>query len=91
MNKRTILIPVNIGEDYPSQLRKRLDEYGIKNREICELIGMEETQFSRLFRAGASSGKPISPRLDTVAQIEQAILTLRAQKKRAASRKKAAG
>lgn len=80
---RTILIPVTIGEDYQSGLVRRLDEYGIKRREIADAIGVHETQFSRWLRADSQyTGKAISIGIDNVVKIETAIVKILARRKR---------
>lgn len=82
-----VAIPVTIGTDYVVDLRRRLELHGISNREICQLIGWQETAFSRLFRP-LENGKARTPGVDTAAMIEQAIHTILARRER--ERRKAA-
>jgi apolipoprotein N-acyltransferase len=87
---RSITISVKVGEDWPAELKARLEKYGIQQKEVAAEIGWDETQFSRLFRPGATSGKPQSPRLDTVVMIEAAIVKIRERSARKARKSKAA-
>lgn len=79
--RRRILIPIEIGEDYKDSLLRRLQEYGIKQREVAEEMGVHETQFSRwVARPSADTGRPMAIRIDNVIEIEKAILRIRARK-----------
>lgn len=83
MARRQILIPVTIGEDYQVHLLRRLQEYGIQQREICREIGIDETQFSRwVARPSAETGRAVAIRIDNVIKIETAILAIRARRPR---------
>lgn len=85
---RTILIPVPIGGDYQSGLVRRLEEYGIKRREIAEEIGVHETQLSRWLRHESQyTGKAISIGIDNVVKIETAIVKILDRRARAEKKK----
>lgn len=79
--KRQIEIPVTIGTDYVVELKRRLAELGLTNREICREIGWQETAFSRLFRP-LEDGSARKPSIDTAALIENAIKTIIARRQR---------
>jgi hypothetical protein len=84
---RRILIPIDIGEDYQAGLLRRLHEYGITQREVCEEMGIHETQFSRwVARPSADTGRPTAIRMDNVIKIEKAILAIRQRRKKASKK-----
>lgn len=79
--RKTIIIPVTVGEDYQKGLIRRLEEYGILRKEIAEEIGVDPTQFSRwLVRSSPDTGKPISIGIENVVKIEQAIIKIREER-----------
>lgn len=81
--RRTILIPVDVGEDYQTGLLRRLEEYGITQREVCQEMGIHETQFSRwVARPSPDTGKPYAIRIDNVVKIEEAIHNIRRRRER---------
>lgn len=81
--KRTILIPIEVDEDYQDSLLRRLEEYGITQREVAEEMGVHETQFSRwVARPSADTGRAMAIRIDNVIKIEKAILVIRARRAR---------
>jgi predicted transcriptional regulator len=74
-------VTVTIEEDYPSELRERLSEYGISLGALSRETGIDRAQLARLFNAG------VVPRIDTVQKIELAILAIRARNKGKRKRK----
>lgn len=83
MPRRRIVIPIEIGEDYQTGLLRRLEQYGITQREVAREMGIDETQFSRwVARPSADTGKPMAIRMDNVVKIEMAIIKIRERMKR---------
>ena len=79
--RKTILIPVTVGEDYQTGLIRRLDDYGILRKDLAAEIGVDPTQLSRwLRRESADTGKAISIGIDNVQKIEEAILRIRVKR-----------
>jgi hypothetical protein len=77
------LIPVTIGEDYQTGLLRRLEEYGIKHKEMAVEMGVHETQFSRwVARPSSDTGRPVSIGMENVIKIEKAILAIRQRRER---------
>jgi ribosome-binding protein aMBF1 (putative translation factor) len=83
--RKTILIPVNVGEHYQDGLIRRLDEEGILRKDLAAEIGVDPTQLSRwLVRPSPSTGRNISIGIDNVQKIEEALIRLRAKRAKAA-------
>jgi predicted transcriptional regulator len=81
--RKQILIPVNVGEDYQTGLRRRLKEYGITQREVAQEMGVDDTQFSRwVGRPSADTGRAVAIRIDNVISIETAIIAILARRDR---------
>lgn len=81
--RQMILIPVTIGEGYQAGLLRRLQEYGIKQREICREMQIEETQFSRwVARPSEVTGRAVAIGIENVTKIEMAILAIRNRRPR---------
>lgn len=69
-------IVINYSDNYLVELRERLTEYGITQRQLSEEAGIDETMVSRWF------AKNMMPRLESIVKIEQAIARLRRRQKR---------
>jgi predicted transcriptional regulator len=84
--KKTIIhIDIDVDEGYQDGLLKRLDQYGIKQYEVADEMGVTPSQFSRwVARPSEYTGNPMSIRLDNVVKIEKAVLAIRLRKERAA-------
>lgn len=73
---KPVVITITVGEEYPDELRQRLEKYGISIGELSREMGVEHRVLSRIFNAGTS------PTMRTVARIEETILKIRAQKEK---------
>ncbi len=68
-------VTITIEDDYPTELRVRLEELGISLGALARETGIDRSQLARLFNT------PVVPRIDTVQKIELAILAIRAERK----------
>lgn len=68
---KQITITLNVDENYLDDLKRRLEKYGVSQRQLAREAGYEDTDISRMFRDG------ISPRLEKVVKLETAILEIR--------------
>jgi predicted transcriptional regulator len=67
---------ITVEEDYPTELRERLEGYGISLGALARETGIDRSQVTRLFNT------PVDPRLSTITKIEIAILVIRERAKR---------
>lgn len=75
---------VDVDETYQENLLRRLREYGITQRAVCDEAGIIETQFSRwVARPSEYTERPVDLRWSNILKIEQAIARIRARQKRA--------
>lgn len=87
MQKLTINISLNPGEDYAGNLERRLEEYGISKAELARELQVTPPELSRYFSKDPE--RRVQPRADTVVQIETAVLAIRRKLRRASRRKQA--
>ncbi len=89
MTRRTLVIQVEPGETYQDSLLRRLKEYHITQRALCEAIGMDPSQFSRIFgRPSEHTGEPVGIGINKVLELEEALETIRARRRAEAASKK---
>ena len=67
-------ITIEIGEDYPTDLKERLARYNISYGEVSREAGIDMSQISRWMNSRAS------PRLESIQRVEIAIAKIRARR-----------
>lgn len=75
-------ILIDIGGDYKKDLRRRMREYGISQNQLAAELGIKPTHLSRMFNT------EIQPRLDTIRDIELAILAIRKRREKQKQRRR---
>lgn len=73
-------VTFTISEDYTSDLKKRLKEYGISHGALAREMGVLESQISRWFNT------PVQPRLQNIQKIETAVAAIRERMEKEAAK-----
>ena len=81
--RRRIVIEIEAGEDYQDGVLRRLRDYGITQRELCDEIGVDESQFSRWVASPSKdTGKAMDMRLSNAVKIEAGIEAVLARRRK---------